>query len=302
MLRQLNLLPLLVIPIATLSFVVSHDIVNLSWLEFGEREVLPPITESFDLVAAGSGRSYEIVVQLPGDYKQTTVTYPVIYVVAPSPFLDDYDAILVPLLKRSQIPDVIVVSVNPAQVQATGLRGGFAGRGGSESNRWADDLTLGVQEFANASPRGGNAAALVAFFERELIPKIEAEYRVTPGDRCIAGRGLGGIFAIETALTRPELFSKYLALAPAAQWGDFHVARLADEKMRIPFDPNVRLYIAAAADDTSTYVIGFHRLRKALDSGTRVNFQVHAELMSGRNHNSVVVPGAQQGLLYLYRN
>lgn len=303
MLRQLNLLPLLVIPIATLYFVTSHDIVNLSWMEFNEREVLPPIAETFDIASTNTGKSYEIVVQLPGDYKQNTATYPVIYVVAPSPFLEGHETILAPLLRRSQIPDLIVVSISLSQGPGGGSARPFGrGRGAAAIASWSDDLTLGVQSYVNSRSVGGKATAFVSFLEQELIPKIETQYRTTPGDRCLAGHGVGAVFTIETALTHPELFSKYMALAPTAQWADYNPVRLANEKMRMEFDPSIRLYIAAGGDDTTTYIIGFDRLKKALDSRERVNFKVQTELLAGRDHDAVIVPGAQQGLLYLYQN
>lgn len=288
MLRQLNLLPLLVIPITTLSFVVSHDIVNFSWLEFGERTVPPPIAEEFKMTSASTGKSYAIHVQLPGDYHKTTTAYPVIYVVAPSPFPEGHDTILAPLQKRSRLPDLVVVSISPV--------------GRNDAARWTDDLTLNVHQYLNAEPEGGKAEAFVAFFEHELFPKIEAQYRIAPGDRCLAGHSVGGLFVVETAFTRPELFAKYLALAPAAQWSNYKAVRMAEQKMRMDFDPSIRMYIAGAADDTSRFVLAFDGLQKALALRDRVNFDVHAELMNGRSHDSIVVPGAQQGLLYLYAN
>lgn len=301
MLRQLNLLPLLVIPIATVSFVVSHDIVNLSWLEFGEREVPPPITETFEMASSHTGKSYSIYVQLPGDYNATTSRYPVIYVVAPSPFPNGYNEVLIPLLKRSKIPDLIVVSVSPAR-EGRGRGGPFSGRGAGRSARWADDLSLGIQDYVNAESAGGKASVFVAFLGEELFQRIDEQYRTIPGDRCLAGHSMGGLFAIETALTHGTLFSKYLALAPAAQWANYSVARLANEKMRMGYDPDIRLFIAAAENDTSTYVIGFERLSKTLDMRKRMNFHLRTELMEGYDHNSIVVPAAQDGLVYLYGN
>lgn len=286
MLRQLNLLPLLVIPIATVSFVVSHDIVNFAWLEFGEREVPPPISEAFEIASTNTGKSYAIHVQLPGDYHETTATYPVIYAVAPSPFPEGQARILAPLQKRSRVPDLVVVSISPV--------------GHSRAARWTDDLTLNVHQYLNAEPEGGKASAFVAFFEHELFPKIETQYRVTPGDRCLAGHGVGGLFVVETAFTRPELFAKYLALAPAGQWSNYRAVRMAEEKMRMSFDPNIRMFIAGGSDDTSRYVSAFDGLHKALDTRNRVHFKVRTEMMAGRSHDSVVVPGAQKGLVYLY--
>lgn len=302
MLRQLNLIPFLVIPFATLSFAVSHDIVNIKWLEVGEREVPPAITETFEIKSAHTKKTYLVHVQLPGNYTETDATYPAVYSVGSAPFPDNYDDILPPLQKRSHLPDVIVIGVQPLRKQQSPQMNFLQSRGTGDAARWADDLTLSVQQYTNSPKSGGHAADFVAFFQNELIPKIEAAYRVIPGDRCLVGNAIGGVFAIETALTHPELFSKYLALGPPAQWGDSGPVRLAHEKMRTNLDPDVRLFIAMGALETKAYLAGFDGLRKAFDSGKREHFQVRMELMSGRTNDSMVVPAAQQGLLYLYRN
>lgn len=302
MLRQLNLIPFLVIPIATITFALSHDIVNIKWLEFGEREVPPAIVETFEIASAHTKKSYVVHVHLPGNYNETDAAYPVIYSVGSTPFPSQYEAILPPLQQRSQLPDIIVVAVEPLRKRQSPQMNFIQSRGTGDATRWADDLTLSVQEYANAPKTGGYAADFIAFFEKELFLKIESQYRVAPGDRCLAGHAVGGVFAIETALTRPELFSKYLALGPVAQWGNFSPVRLANEKIRMGFDPDVRLFVATGALETKAYLAGFDGLRKAFDSGSRKKFQVRMELMSGRVNDSIVVPGTQQGLLYLYRN
>jgi predicted alpha/beta superfamily hydrolase len=302
MLRQLNLLPLLIIPIATGAFAVTHDIVNVAWLEFNEREVPPPIAEEFQMVSTQTGKPYVIHVRLPGDYNETSKTYPVLYVAGSQPFPDNYPAVLDPLLKRSRIPDLITVSVTPVRKQQSLQAAFMQSRGTGDPTRWSDDLTLSVQTSVNVPETGGKAEAFVSFFEHELFPKIEAQYRVAPADRGLAGHGIAGIFVIETALTRPELFTKYLALAPTAQWGNYNPVRLAGEKMRMDFDPNIRLFVATGADDITAYVTGFDRLQTALNKHPREKFQVRMELVGGRNYETIIVPGAQQGMQYLYGN
>ena len=47
----------------------------------------------------------------------------------------------------------------------------------------------------------------------ELIPKIEGQYRTQPF-RIFAGHSLGGLFAVHTMLTRPDLFNAYIAVSP----------------------------------------------------------------------------------------
>lgn len=72
-------------------------------------------------------------------------------------------------------------------------------------------LMIDGHQLPNAG-RGQHAEAMVAF-RRELledaIPFLEKNYRVLPGaeNRAIAGLSMGGRQSLETALSRPDLFS-----------------------------------------------------------------------------------------------
>jgi hypothetical protein len=81
------------------------------------------------------------------------------------------------------------------------------------------DLT-GPTRFASDSaiaPRVGGSAAFRRFIRDELIPAIEARYRVTE-ERGIVGESLAGLFIVETFLVDPALFKHYVALDPSLWW------------------------------------------------------------------------------------
>ena len=51
--------------------------------------------------------------------------------------------------------------------------------------------------------------------EREIIPFVEARYRVDTSYRVLGGSSLGGLFALYVLFTEPALFTAYIAPSPA---------------------------------------------------------------------------------------
>jgi predicted alpha/beta superfamily hydrolase len=95
------------------------------------------------------------------------------------------------------------------------------------------DLTGPTRVGADSAiaPRVGGSAAFRRFVGEELVPVIEARYRVTD-ERAIVGESLAGLFVLETFLDEPALFRHYVALDPSVWWNggavvDSAPARLA---------------------------------------------------------------------------
>ena len=299
MLRQLNLLPLLVIPIATLVFMARQEIVHVSWLSPIEREILPPIVEHLPMIFKQTGKAYDVYVQLPSDYAESGVSYPVIYSVFEVPYLIGYKNIITPLLRRSKIPDVIAVSVSPAKWGAGGHAEGLLRLRGDPLH-WADDMTRAQHTFRGAPPVGGMAEIFTAFVEQDLIPTIDAKYRTVKNDRCLAGFDVSALFVMETALARPELFQRYLAIAPVASWGDHATIRFAREKVTADYDPPVRLYLGIGSLDYDSNLESCAQLVEVVASKHYGRMKFKSEVLPTYQHTGVVVPAAKTGLQFLY--
>jgi predicted alpha/beta superfamily hydrolase len=85
---------------------------------------------------------------------------------------------------------------------------------------YADTMRLRERDFTpwkfgTGPAEGGGADRYLDFFERELIPRVEAAYRVDPGDRTLAGHSYGGLFSLYAFARRPGLFNRYLAASPS---------------------------------------------------------------------------------------
>jgi predicted alpha/beta superfamily hydrolase len=67
------------------------------------------------------------------------------------------------------------------------------------------------------APRVGGSAFFRRFIRDELIPAVNERYRTTD-ERTIVGESLAGLFIVETFLTEPTLFTRYVALDPSLWW------------------------------------------------------------------------------------
>jgi enterochelin esterase family protein len=97
---------------------------------------------------------------------------------------------------------------------------------------------------AQAGPRGSNNATFESYLTQELIPAVEAGYRVAPGtaNRALAGLSMGGGHTIYTGFKHAELFSALGIFSPGLP-RDFDPAAL---------HPKIPLVWIACGDADST--------------------------------------------------
>jgi len=147
-----------------------------------------------------------IQVHLPDAYRNGETRFPVLYLTdGPGHFRHTVGTMNF-LARNGRIPQMIIVGV--ANTDRT------------------RDLTPKIlvskdERFQN----GGGADNFLNFFEQELIPYIEKNYRTQPY-RVFSGHSFGGLFAINAFLTKPELFNAYISVSPSLWWDD---ERLIDD-------------------------------------------------------------------------
>jgi predicted alpha/beta superfamily hydrolase len=104
---------------------------------------------------------------------------------------------------------------------------GYEGEAPFDIPRRYYDLTPDTpQEVLAASGRGdekrqtGGQDLFLDFIEQELKPCIEKKYPVNREKQTLFGHSLGGLFALHTLFTRPQMFQNYVAAAPAIWWNN----------------------------------------------------------------------------------
>ncbi|MBE0644176.1 MAG: tetratricopeptide repeat protein [Bacteroidetes bacterium] len=94
---------------------------------------------------------------------------------------------------------------------------------------------------------GGGAKNFREFLSRELIPRIERDFR-TNGFRILSGHSAGGQFVLYALSSEPALFDAYIALSPSLDWDDRLPRRALEESLRRTDSLHAFLYFAWSDD------------------------------------------------------
>jgi predicted alpha/beta superfamily hydrolase len=151
-----------------------------------------PITigEQLNIDSGILGEQRSVIVGLPESYSASNTSYPVLYLLDGASHFNYISGVVYFLAANDFIPEMIVVAVN-----------------NTDRNR---DLTPPSQaplDLRNAPTLGG-ADNFQRYLAEELMPWIETNYR-TQSYKVLMGHSFGGLFAIHTLTTRPELFNAY---------------------------------------------------------------------------------------------
>jgi predicted alpha/beta superfamily hydrolase len=160
-----------------------------------------PAHDSFSVASRALGEKRLINVHVPAGYAAGAARFPTLYM--PDGGIDEDFPHVVntvdSLVALGAIRPVIVVGI-PNTQRRRDLTG---------PTRIATDSTI--------APRVGGSASFRRFIRDELIPAVNERYRTTD-ERTIVGESLAGLFIVETFLTEPTLFTRYVALDPSLWW------------------------------------------------------------------------------------
>ena len=139
-------------------------------------------------------------------------------------------------------------------------------------------------------PTSGGADKFLKFIETELIPHVESKYRTEPY-RALAGHSLGGLFAVHTMLTRPDLFNSYIAVIPSLHWDNFVLIDRAKEFFENRKRWNRTLFTSLGNIGDASNL--FTDVPKKQQTG---GFSWEAAKMEDEDHGSVVLRSHYAGL------
>ncbi len=166
----------------------------------GQIDPVPP-HESFTLESKAVGETRRINVHTPKSYTGSNRRFPVLYM-PDGGVEEDFPHVvntLDSLVSLGEARPFIVVGI--------------------ENTERRRDLTgpTVVGSDSAIAPHVGGSAAFRAFLRDELAPEVTRRYR-TSGETAIIGESLAGLFIVETMLTEPGLFDRYIAFSPSLWW------------------------------------------------------------------------------------
>jgi predicted alpha/beta superfamily hydrolase len=162
------------------------------------------LTHEFFIDSQEKSKTYRIWVQLPEEYNKSAEKYPTVYVLDPDDKSAEGNSNFFYISKKCKElsrlykkQDVVVIGIRHGdyrEIDYTPTKystSGFSGEGGGE-------------KFMN-------------FIKKELIAKVEMEYRVLPDrtQRILIGHSLGGLCGAFAFVKHNEAFGKYFLLSPS---------------------------------------------------------------------------------------
>jgi predicted alpha/beta superfamily hydrolase len=151
-------------------------------------------------------------------------------------------------------------------------------------------------------PESGHSDKFIAFLERELQPYIENNYNASSTSRTLIGESLGGLFAAEVLLKKPELFDKYIIIAPSLWWDDgsllrYPVDRLASGNKKTDVYVGVGKEGPGLGEKPHVGEVDARLLAHKLRAVKRKDLRVNFEYLPQENHATI----AHQALLNAFR-
>jgi predicted alpha/beta superfamily hydrolase len=247
-----------------------------------------PITigETITLPSKIMGEERTILVSTPPGYEQSSQSYPVLYMTDGNAHLSHTRGTVDFLARNGLMPQVIVVGVNNTD------------RTRDLSPTHIASRTIDGRVFE--SPTSGGASKFLDFFEQELFPYVDANYRTMPL-RLFTGHSFGGLFALNAFFTRPEMFDAVLAVSPSLNWDEDFPIRQAKSFLDGRDELNETLFVAMAneeeGDPAPTLL---DRLEQALAAADAEGFDWEVMRMPDETHGSVVLRAHYWGLRYVF--
>jgi len=152
----------------------------------------------------------------------------------------------------------------------------------------------------------GGAENFKKFLKDELIPTIDSSYR-TNGYKILSGHSFGGLFAIHTLITTPELFNAYIALDPSLWWDNGKTLQDAELFLQKNSLKGKSLYIGLAntpsspRDLASNHPQAIQQFTKEILPKEQSKLRWDWKFYEDEDHGTISLPAFYDALKFLYK-
>lgn len=220
----------------------------------------------------GEDRVYLIHAPLGYQYKQRR--YPVLVVLDAEDNFAHTAAAIDVLSRNERIPELIVVGINNT------------------------DRTRDLTPTKDPMQSSGGAANFLSFIADELLPQVDRTYPTRPY-RILIGHSLGGLFAVNALVTRPEVFNAYLAISPSLWWDDQSLVTQAKSFFESHRELKGDLYMTMA-DEDGPMLGGAWKLSAIMEEHRSPEFRWRFERSVKESHGTIPYLSTYEGLQTLF--
>jgi predicted alpha/beta superfamily hydrolase len=241
------------------------------------------ITNHFELASKETNTIYKIHIHLPLTYFDGNKKYPVFYVTDGFYTSGLASATFDMLSMPKQVSEVIIVAIDYDSYDMVDY----------SRNRFRDHMPTHVTGY---EPSGG-ADKFLAFFENELFPFVEKNFRADSSERCYSGHSSGALFGAYVLLEKPQLFNKYMLGSPAYWWDNNDIinkAKKSSDKLK-----GQHLIIYTYEYENKNQLMNFNEFNNILKSSLGQN-SVIDKVYKNETHHSVAITAFSEAVRVLY--
>jgi len=239
-------------------------------------------TQVLHISSSITNKEYDLYINLPRYYSDTTRTFPVLYLIDAQ-----WDFPLVQAIYGEQyydgfIPGCIMVGIT------------WGGKNPDYDKLRAYDLTPTSPQMTS---QYGNAPKFVSFIKKELVPFIESKFRAKNNDRTLIGSSFGGLFTLYTLFNETELFQRYVLTSPSINWDNgvlyTYEENYAEQKKELP----VKLFMAVGGYEG---VSEFQKYVDLIKSRNYAKLEFESRVLDGMGHSGGKAEGYTRGLQFVF--
>jgi len=246
---------------------------------------------SFTIQSKILNEERKILVHLPEKYDYTSARYPVLYALDGDSYFLPASGMIKYLSIHNITPEMITVAIPSTNrlrdLSPTNSKFDFSGK---ENYRYYDT---------------GGGDKFLKFINEELFPLIDANYRTKPF-RIFSGHSLGGLLAIHTLLTQPDMFNAYIAISPSFWFDNQEIVKRAEDILKETTGLNKFLYFSVEeVEDIKDFrnyrhMKAIQNLEEILEKYAPEGLKWKFDLMPGENHISLWIRSHNYGLEFIY--
>jgi predicted alpha/beta superfamily hydrolase len=155
-----------------------------------------------------------------------------------------------------------------------------------------------LSDSSQNAPTGGGADKFLKFFESELIPFVDKNFR-TESYKVLIGHSYGGFFTMHTLLAEPDLFDAYIAIDPSIWYNKLSILKSAEKEFASVKNWDRSVFITGRDGEGMKQmgISNLDSLMKAI-SPKELNWKIAS--YEGEDHGSVTFKSVYDGLRFIF--
>jgi predicted alpha/beta superfamily hydrolase len=248
----------------------------------------------------------QLYIKLPWSYDRGDTTYPVLFSLDENRSFPLYSTMsLIYETPGTRTKEIIIVGVG-YKVDSDRIRGlaewaawrtrDLTPERSEETEQFWKEKLSALLEGETLDVQSGGAPVFLKSLREELIPFIEANYRVSSTDRGLAGYSYGGLFTLYALFHGPEMFTRYFAGGPT-MWDQLF--EYEQNYASTHNDLIARLFITAGGRE-SDLLEPMQRMVDRLRSHGYPGLEIITHVFEGEGHESAYAASVSRALSVLY--